>query len=233
MIEARRNAAFERGFAVYLEWLARRSFDAIWVQDGARLPDGGFVAASNHTSWWDGFVPYLSQRALAPQTPFFVMMSEAELRRFPFFRLSGAFSVDGTSARAAWPSIAYAAQCAASGGGVWIFPEGRIRPPGGMSAFTSGFVHAARRGGVPIVPVALRFAMLGAQRPEAFLTIGSPVDPSSATAQVEVASSVAIQLAEIDEAIREGSTGVMFRPILRGNPGIDRRLSRLLGARAR
>ncbi len=67
---ARRHPGFERFFFAYLRWLLRRSFAAVWVRCGAApFPTSGYIAAANHTSWWDGFVPYVLQRLATPSVP--------------------------------------------------------------------------------------------------------------------------------------------------------------------
>ncbi len=111
------------------------------------------------------------------------MMSDAELRRFAFFRWAGAFSVDASSPRAARAAVLYAGEQAQQGAGVWIFPQGVLGRGTAPSAFTSGFVHAARAANAPIVPVAMVFRMLDKQRPEAFVDIGQPLDAGQRDAQ--------------------------------------------------
>lgn len=228
MIAARPHAGFSAVFAAYLRWLLRRSFDAVWVRNDARLPDGGFIAAPNHGSWWDGFVPFVVQQVTAPQTPFLLMMSEAELRRFPFFRWAGAFSVDAASPRAAYPSIRYAALQAARGAGVWIFPEGELRPHADAPRFSSGFVHAARSARVPIVPVAMRYALLRGQRPEVFLATAPAIDPLQRDARASAERRVARLLAEIDETLRAGRGADGFHALLRSRGGVDRTVARVV-----
>jgi 1-acyl-sn-glycerol-3-phosphate acyltransferase len=225
MIAVRRNAGFERCFSAYLYWLVRRSFQTVWLRTSAALPHGGFVAAANHTSWWDGFVPFLIHRKLTPHSPFFILMSETELRRFAFFRWGGAFSIDAASKRKALESIRYAAEAVREGGGVWIFPQGSLTPAGSSLRFTSGFVHAARGGSGPIVPVALRFAMLSAQRPEAFVDFGPAIDPRHRDALVTTREIVASMVSEIDRHIFEGTVTSRFEPFIHGGRGVDESVS--------
>ena len=156
------------------------------------------------------------------------MMSEAELRRFPFFRWAGAFSVDGSSPRAAYPSILYAASRAAGGAGVWVFPEGELRPHCTAPAFTDGFVHAARAAGVPIVPVAMRFAVLGGQRPEAFVASAPPIDPQRRDARSVAQAEVTRLLGEIDATLPAGRGALGYHALLRSRTGVDRAVARAL-----
>lgn len=226
MITARRNAGFERLFASYLRGLVRSSFETLWLREGAAFPPGGFIAIANHTSWWDGFIPCLVQRTLAPQTPFSIMMSERELRRFPFFRLGGAFSIEPAAPRDAHASLRYAATLAESGSGVWIFPQGRLTASSDACVFQAGFVRAARWAMVPIVPIGLRFVMRRAQRPEAFVDIGHPLDAGAPDVRGASARAVELLLARIDGTLA-AETPAAYQPFLRGRSGIDARVARL------
>ena len=222
---ARRLRGFDSCFTFYLRSLVRSSFARVWTSGVETLPEhGGYVAAANHHSWWDGLVPYLLHRVQQPQRPFALMMSDAELRRFPYFRFGGAFSVDASSVRAASEAIAYAADEARGGAAVWIYPDGILMPPAAPPRFTGGFVHAARAAGVPIVPVAMRFVMLQRQRPEAFVRFGAPL---AATRDARELAQDAVEqlLGEIDAAIERGSIQRTFTCALTGKSGVDDRLA--------
>jgi len=223
---AHRVAGFERFFGIYLHWLIRRSFARILVRAEASFPGGGYVAAANHHSWWDGFLALTIHRAFAPERPFNVMMDDEQLRRFPYFRLGGAFSVDARSVRAAYSAIAYAASCARTGAGLWIFPDGQLHPPLCAPSFSSGFVHAARMAEAPVLPVAMRYLFLGEQRPVAIAALGAPIDPHPRTARAAVQERVTELLASLDEDLRRGRLDGRYREILRGRAGIDEIVAR-------
>lgn len=216
--------ALERGFQTvfdpYLFWLLRRSFRGVWIAREAAFPGGGFIAVPNHTSWWDGFVPYAVQRHLAAQ-PFALLMDDAQLRRFPFFRWGGAIGIDAAHRRAAYASLERAAALARTGTGVWMFPQGTIGAPRAPLHFARGYLHAARRAGVPVVPVALRFAMVEAQRPDAFVEIGEPVDAYDAHAAVRVPHTVGALVSSIDREIAEGTVFERRRSLFERSAGID------------
>ena len=218
---AHRVAGFEAFFGAYLRWLMRRSFARVLVRCEGALPQGGYVAAANHHSWWDGFLASSIHRAFAPERAFNLMMDDEQLRRFPFFRIGGAFSVDTRSVRAAYDAIAYGARCARDGAGLWIFPDGVLRPPLCAPHFTSGFIHAARAAEVPVLPVAMRYYVLDEQRPTAIAAIGTPIDPHPRAARAKSEESAAALLASIDNDLREGRIDERYRAILHGRSGID------------
>jgi 1-acyl-sn-glycerol-3-phosphate acyltransferase len=221
---ARRVAGFETCFTWYLRGLVRRSFEGVWVAGEAQLPRGGSIVAANHHSWWDGLIPYLVHRLRDPRAPFAIMMSDAELRRFPYFRMGGAFSVDARSVRAAREAVLYAADEARAGAAVWIFPDGVLRPQHAPQHFTAGFAHAARAAGVPAVPAAMRFVMRTAQRPEAFIRFGTPF-AAGRDAAARAQHEVELLLAEIDDAIATDTVRERFRCAIEGRPGVDDRLA--------
>ena len=156
------------------------------------------------------------------------MMSDEELRRFPFFRWGGAFSVDATSVRASLPAIRYAASEARNGAGVWIFPRGHFERSVDPAGWTSGFVHAARAGGVAIVPIAMRFIMMERQRPEVFVDMAPPIDPRSRDARVDTAHIVAERLQHIDEIVARDDVREHFRPFIGGARGVDGHVASLV-----
>lgn len=219
---ARRIAGFDRLFGRYLRWLLRRSFAEVRVRStAAMLPDGGYVAVANHSSWWDGFAALLvHQHGRAPQ-PFAIMMDEAQLRRFPFFRWAGAFSVDARSPRAAHAAIAYAAAQAHAGSGVWIFPQGVLRAAHAPLAFTSGFAHAAEAAGVPVVPMGVRYAFGKRQRPQLWIDIGPPLRGPHRSLLPAAEAAVGKALAQIDDDLLHESNGEIYRPLMRGRLGVD------------
>ncbi len=226
---AHRLEGFEDCFTPYIRWLLKRSFARVWVRrDALPLPRGGYVAVANHSSWWDGFVPYFLHRVADPKKAFAVLMSDVELRRFPFFRWAGAFSIDPSSTRAARASIRYAGAEAERGAGVWMFPQGTLGCGEEWMAFTSGFVHAARWGGVPIVPLAMRFAMRGGQRPEAFVDVGPWLDPQTRDVRDVAESTVLGRLGRIDRDIASGDIESRYVAVLRSSAGIDKRMDAAL-----
>lgn len=227
-----RNRPFERFFTRYTTWLLRRSFAVIWLaNDASPLPSGGYVAAANHSSWWDGFVGGFLHKRADRARDFAVMMSEPELRRFPFFAWLGAFPIDTATLRSAYRAVVRASEEARAGAGVWIFPQGEIARGSGWPPFRGGFALAAVRAGVPVVPVAIRYAMRERQRPEVFVHVGEPMKGSE-TRSLAAACEAAVRdlLATIDECIANDVVESTFAPVLRENLGIDARISAAFAA---
>jgi len=227
-------------FARYVRGLARRHFAAVhW--NGARSAGASgqpvlFVA--NHTNWWDGFLAFLVGRRLGFVVH--VLMDAANLERYRMFRQVGALPLDRRSAGASYRDLdAAAAHLRRAGTGLWIFPQGARRP---AAAPLGGIGHGAaqlwlRSEGAPLIwPVAIRYAYLGEQLPEAFLWLGAPRCPGGGNTvaapaarrrlTAEIECRLAAGVAELDERLeREDLAGLS--PLESGRLSINKRLDRV------
>lgn len=151
-----------------LPWLIRRSLatklHAVYLAQPAQLPPGGVVLVANHHSWWDGYLGWLLLQRLGRKLT--VMMDREQLKRFRFFRHLGAI---------AHTEVRLALRRLAGGEVVLVFPEGALRPAGWVDNLQPGAVFLAERAKAPIVPLAIRVLMRGAEHPEALLRLGEPL----------------------------------------------------------
>jgi lycopene cyclase domain-containing protein len=184
--------------ALCLPWLIRRSLRRGLHGVYARgpweaLPQGGFILAANHHAWWDPYLAWLIGQRL--ERPLSGLMLGATLERFPFFRAHGALKT--TEVREALRRLE-------RGEILILFPEGELRPPGRVEGVQRGLAYLARRAGVPVVPLAIRVTLRGAQHPEAFLSVGRPLAPTEIEAEVEGALEGAVNtlLEELEALIR-------------------------------
>lgn len=150
----------------------QRDLAGVWLK--GQWPTGGAVLAPNHHSWWDGYV--LAELAWAGGQDFKIMMTPRQLGRFPFLQLVGA--VDTAALR---PLV----RSARAGAWVVIFPEGAIQSAGPIAEWHGGAGWLARAAGVPLIPVALRVVVRGAQWPEAFVRVGRPCAPAALAEHLE------------------------------------------------
>ena len=132
-----------------------------------------------HTNWWDGIVGYnLVTRIMKKE----IRIMVEELNRFPLLRRAGAFSVNKKSPQASMKALQYAAETIGDLNNVlYIFPEGIIKPPNFRPiVFQTGLAYIAQKaakkyGKINLVPVAVNYFFLRADRPEVLIDFGEPV----------------------------------------------------------
>lgn len=176
------TAVIGRALPYLIRRSVRRGLRGVYAR-GAwdALPPGGVLLAANHHTWWDLYLAWsIGQRLKRPLSG---LILPETLRQFPFFRSIGA--VPTTELREVLRRLG-------RGELVVVFPEGELRPAGPVGALEPGLAFLAGRARVPVYPVAIRAAMRGAERPEVFLALGSPVEPS------EVAAALTGLLAELE-----------------------------------
>jgi 1-acyl-sn-glycerol-3-phosphate acyltransferase len=123
------------------------------VRGRANLPSGPVVVAMKHQSAWDTLAaPVIFDRP--------VIVMKRELGWIPvygwFVRKAGMVPIDRAAGPAALRSMmAAAAQAAAAGRPIIIFPEGTRRAVGAPPSYQPGVFALYRRLGLPLVPVAV------------------------------------------------------------------------------
>ena len=140
----------------------RHDLAGVWGVEEAALPDAGAVLVANHHSWWDGYLAWLLARRHG--RPFAVLVDEATLVRYPFFRRLGALATS---------ELRTAVRRASAGAWLFVFPEGRLLAPAAPGPFASGAATIARLAQVPVVPCAWRVVVRGAQYPEVYVRCGA------------------------------------------------------------
>jgi 1-acyl-sn-glycerol-3-phosphate acyltransferase len=185
----------ERWIARALPRIVRRSLKTslrgVWLQ--GRLGEGAHVVAANHHSWWDGYLLWL---LLRPR-PFTLIMDDEGLGRFPFFRRHGLIGCG---------EVREALRRLERGATLAVFPEGKLRPPGKVSGLHEGAAFFAKAIGVPLVPLAVRVTMRGSQLPEAYLSLGPPLDSARLAREAlteELAGALNGLLHELDDKVLE------------------------------
>ncbi|MRX73503.1 acyl-phosphate glycerol 3-phosphate acyltransferase [Bacillus lacus] len=175
MITANKKPWFEKLFYQYNRQLMKRHFHSISLQTPDTLPEHALVCI-NHSSWWDGLILFhLNQRIL--KQDMYAMMHEHGLKKHPFFRKIGAFSVDRNYPRKILQSIKYASELLHSGKTVALFPQGEemhleTRP----LTFMPGAVKLLEENpSVPLLPVVFYYSFGHFQKQEIFIKIGNPL----------------------------------------------------------
>jgi len=178
VIQARPARWAKHLFDPYLNRLLKRHFHGIYLLGDLPGPDPALplLLAPNHSSWWDGFLAYfLNLRRFG--RPFYVMMLESELSKYPFFSRLGAYSIDPGQPKSVVASLQYTVKLLDRSPAplVSIFPQGELLPWGKRPLnFKRGIAWLGEHypGKVNILPLAIRCEHLGEQRPEAFFLFG-------------------------------------------------------------
>ena len=191
-----RDRAFERvqrGIAWYIPRSFARALGSdlagVWGACDVGLPDSGAVVVANHQSWWDGHIAWLTARRY--ERPLAVLVHEVTLERYPFFRHAGALSPG---------ELRVGVRRAAQGAWLFMFPEGSIGPPGPPARFADGAARIARLADVPVLPMAWRVTLRGAQRPEVYVRCGEPLPSSSSPEEQRSAVAALLERIERDQA---------------------------------
>lgn len=206
MLTARKNRFLNRILYTSVFLLpARSAFHGIHLRQSSSTPPAQLpvLAYANHSSWWDAnIISILNERVWHRDG--YVMMEDTQLQRYQFFRYMGAFSVNRHDARQAVVSMRYASDILRAGQNrmLLMFPQGEIlhndhRP----LDFFGGVGHIARQAApCAAYPIALRYEFIGEQKPEVFVSVGTPqlLTQDSQSAK-ELACSMEQQLtAELD-----------------------------------
>jgi 1-acyl-sn-glycerol-3-phosphate acyltransferase len=140
-------------------WSARLLFRLLGVRlevQGLEYLPGACIVAANHASYLDGII---LTAALPPRFGFVI---KREITKVPLVgcmltRLGSEF-VERFDQSGARNDAARLMQRAAEGRCLGVFPEGTFVPEAGLRPFHLGGFMAATRGGLPVVPIALRGA---------------------------------------------------------------------------
>jgi 1-acyl-sn-glycerol-3-phosphate acyltransferase len=208
----------------------RRHFRAVMVRNEGRLArwndvaSGPLVVYANHSSWWDPMVSVLLAQMLLPGRKHYAPMDAAALKKYPILRRIGIFPVEMASARGAAQFLRTSQAILASGGVVWITPQGRFvdsrRMPLGFKPGLGGL--AVRVPGLQMVPLAIEYTFWDERLPETLLCLGEAVRVEAGggadIATVELEEALGAVMAELkDAAMARDAKG--FRVLLTGQRG--------------
>lgn len=178
VIPAQYSVNFNRLFAIYSANLFRRRFDSIYI-DGTFRPGSldRTVWYMNHHTWWDALIPNLLNSKVFHQD-MRAIMDEEQLRKYPFFRKLGAFSVDRSHPRSALNALEYAVDALQQDhSSLYIFPQGKIEPEFiDPMKFEGGLAWLYRSlPNVDFVPIATTMNTRYSDKPRLLISIGTPL----------------------------------------------------------
>ena len=171
---------------------------------------GPLIVYANHSSWWDPMVSILLAQILLPDRRHYAPMDSTALARYPILRKLGIFPVEMATARGAAQFLRTSKAILASGGVVWITPQGRFADPReSLLAFKPGLGSLAiRTPHATVLPLAIEYTFWDERLPETLLCFGEPVHVD--TAMSTEAATMQLEAA-LETAMRELKTASMAR----------------------
>ncbi|MGP4062242.1 lysophospholipid acyltransferase family protein [Halobacillus sp. H74] len=178
--QARKRPMVEWGFTRFNRLFLKAHFANIQVEGPSSIPSKRTLFLINHSTWWDSLIIFhLNDKFV--RSDGYGMMHEEGIRRFPFFRSIGAYSVNASDRRHLLKSLRYSLELLQRGSTVWIFPQGEEqhlekRP----LQFFSGVSYLAEKcPSIDVVPVSLYYSLEHTRKPNAYIKIGDPLDKDS------------------------------------------------------
>ena len=179
-IPARESAVFITIFDLYVRTLFRRRFKNILIdQQYQPSGDSRTLYYFNHTSWWDGLIPFLLNQKRFKQKSR-GMMEDKQMLKYRFFRKIGAFSVNLDSPRSAIKSLRYARESLKRPNScLFIYPEGKIVPfSTDKPEFKKGLGWLSKEcPECDLVPVGIYIHTAFGDKPDCCIRIGRPSGP--------------------------------------------------------
>ncbi len=170
---------FIRVFRQYTRLLFYRRFKYVWLKTDykpARTRSTLFYA--NHSSWWDGLIPFLLNEFHFRQDGR-AIMEDKQMETYGFFRKIGAVPIDRTNPRSAIKVLQKSAEFLNEPGrSLYFFPQGRMFSECHPLKFEQGLSRLSEmfNENVDIVPLAISTSNIRYDKPELFLKTDEPVE---------------------------------------------------------
>ncbi|GEM01459.1 1-acyl-sn-glycerol-3-phosphate acyltransferase [Halolactibacillus halophilus] len=174
MITAKHVSLFKSVFYRYLKYyLLKKQFGKIVVHGQLTPVEKPVLYLINHSSWWDGLILFYLVETLTKQNHY-VMMDETGLKRYPFFRKCGAFSLNKSKPRSLVETFQYMDQLMTQQQPIWVFPQGKVEHQEAVPfVFEPGLGRIMTlKEHVHVVPVTLQYVFLEEQKPVVSVMIG-------------------------------------------------------------
>ncbi len=206
------SPVFYRMFYWYSLTLFRRRFRRVWIDDSVHPPGGTSVLfVGTHNSWWDGMIPLLMNEASFGLDAR-AIMDEQQLRRYPFFRYLGVYSINRDYPLRAMKSLEYTVRLLNNSTeehpvGIWAYPEGKLVNPHKAVTLESGLAWLSRHidpEKCEIIPFTSHMHTMRGDKPELFIKLGNPIGPKIYRSG-HVLAHVTYTLEELRKSCRETS----------------------------
>ena len=213
------NPLVQSWFNWYCRYSLRKHFHRVYLYGEVPFdPPVSTLYIGNHASFWDPIALNFLIRNFRRQ-PAYCMSDELQVRRHPFFRRVGAFSVNRSNPRDGLRAIQFAAEllnkspCA-----VVVYPQGQIQHGDHRPIrFQRGIERIIESvPGVNVVLVSIRYEFWLNQRPELMIDLSTPADRTLAAMETQMTARLDA-LATAGRSYTKGS-----RILLMGRRSVDR-----------
>jgi 1-acyl-sn-glycerol-3-phosphate acyltransferase len=191
VLPAKPNLFIQGWFNWYCRFALRKFFHRVHLFGNVPFdPKRSTIYVVNHASFWDVIAVNFLIHSRRRQ-PIYCMSDIVQMRRHPFFRRVGAFSVDRTNPRDGLRAIAYAADLLnRSPCSVVMFPQGKIEPADQRPIrFERGIARLMDRcPDATVVMVTLRYEFWLDQRAELLMDLSSVGDKSIPLMEMQMIS---------------------------------------------
>ncbi len=191
-----------------------------------------------HSGWYDGYLTYVINKALFRRAGY-LMMEEANLKRYPFLAWVGVFGVDRDDPRKALRSLDYiSARIKQERAALWMFPQGTITHPDARPLkLYGGVANVARRlEECALLPVATRYEFGLEQSAEVYVRVGAPILLRPHERQLsskEITGGVARAMTETADRLHMDVMSMsrpQYRKVMGGRGSVNKVWDGLLGA---
>ncbi|MCP3026309.1 lysophospholipid acyltransferase family protein [Halobacillus sp. A5] len=180
MIQADKSPLIMWGFTRFNRFFLRHHFQRIRVYNANHAPiPSRSLFLINHSSWWDALVIFFLNEQIV-RSDAYGMMHEEGIRRFPFFKKIGVYSMNSGDRRHLTASLAYSQKLLSENKTVWMFPQGdeqhlEKRP----LQFSNGAAYIEEHtNDINIIPVSLYYSLEHTRKPNVYAQLGRPIDRS-------------------------------------------------------
>lgn len=216
MIEATPSSPAGWVFTIYLRRLLKKHFSSIEIFGTIPEPDPALpvLLLPNHSTWWDGFfVWHLNEVHF--KRPFYLMMLQEQLLKYPFFRKLGVFGIDQENAKGMLSSLSYAVELLGQSPPpiLTIFPQGELqRSLKRPLDYKKGIDWILKRysGKVTLLPLAMRCEFTDQQLPVTWFEFADGIEADSANFPgIDQLEKIETELLEqLENRILAGESGI-------------------------
>jgi len=216
MIEATPSPPAGWIFTIYLRRLLKKHFSSIELFGNIPQPnpDLPLLLLPNHSTWWDGFFAW-HLNEIHFKRPFYLMMLQEQLVKYPFFRKLGVFGIEQGNAKGMLSSLNYAVDLLGQTPPpmLTIFPQGVLkRSLSRPLDYKKGLDWILKRhsGKITVLPLAIRCEFTDQQLPITWFEFAEGIEADSSNFPgIQQLETIETELLEkLEDRILGGETGI-------------------------